>query len=224
MAGDLDAPISLREALLRVTWRDDSVQVVTARRTIDADRVVLACSLVPLRSVRFDPELPRLLARAIAELGYGAITKTALQFATRTWPAGYANTSLASQRVYEPTVDQPGEPGVLMSYAGGDGGREFAVLDERERIDRVAADIEQMYRLGQGPVAGLSRAWSVEPRYGGSYAVYRPGQVTAHWQALREPSGPVRLAGEHAATWTGYLEGAVESGERVADGIAAERG
>ncbi|MEZ5250683.1 MAG: FAD-dependent oxidoreductase [Ilumatobacteraceae bacterium] len=28
--------------------------------------------------------------------------------------------------------------------------------------------------------------------------------------------GPLHLAGEHVATWTGYLEGAVESGERVA--------
>ena len=41
-----------------------------------------------------------------------------------------------------------------------------------------------------------SRAWSNEPRYGGSYAVYQPGQVTAHWQVLREPWGRVHLAGE----------------------------
>ena len=31
--------------------------------------------------------------------------------------------------------------------------------------------------------------------------------------------GRIWLAGEHVATWTGYLEGAVESGERVADEI-----
>jgi monoamine oxidase len=111
-----------------------------------------------------------------------------------------------------------------MSYAGGDGGRELGSFDEAERVRRVAADIEVMYHLGQAPVAGFSRAWSGAPRYGGSSAVYRPGQVTRHWQALREPCGPSWLAGEHFATWTGYLEGAVESGERAADAIAAERG
>jgi monoamine oxidase len=224
MADDLDASIALDEPVVRISWNDDAVQVVTSRRTVDADHVVLACSLVPLRAVRFDPSLPLLLAAAIAELGYGAITKTAVQFASRTWPAGYANTSLASQRVYEPTVDQPGDAGVLMSYAGGDGGRGLAALDEAERMRIVAGDIEAMYGLGQSPIGGFSRAWSVEPRYGGSYAVYRPGQVTAHWQVLRTPHGPIRLAGEHTATWTGYLEGALESGERVADEIAGERG
>jgi monoamine oxidase len=36
---------------------------------------------------------------------------------------------------------------------------------------------------------------------------------------LRRPHGRIWLAGEHVATWTGYLEGAVESGERVANEI-----
>jgi monoamine oxidase len=84
---------------------------------------------------------------------------------------------------------------------------------------RTAGDIEAMYHLDSVPLGGFSRAWSGEPRYGGSYAVYGPGQVTAHWQVLREPCGPIWLAGEHTATWTGYLEGAVESGERAANQI-----
>jgi monoamine oxidase len=46
--------------------------------------------------------------------------------------------------------------------------------------------------------------------------VYEPGQVTAHWQVLREPWGRVHLAGEHVAACTGYMEGALESGENVA--------
>jgi monoamine oxidase len=45
--------------------------------------------------------------------------------------------------------------------------------------------------------------------------------VTAHWAALREPGGPISLAGEHVATWTGYLEGAVESGETAAARLLA---
>jgi monoamine oxidase len=176
---------------------------------------------VPLRQVRFDPVLPPPLAAAIAQLSYGAITKTALQYPHRRWPAGYANTSLDSQRVYEPTADQPGEAGALMAYVGGDGGREQAAMPEAERMQRTAADIETMYHLGDGPLGGFSRAWSAEARYGGSYAVYGPGQVCAHWHVLRQPCGPLWLAGEHTATWTGYLEGAVESGERAAAQIVA---
>ncbi len=216
MIADLDVPIAFDEMLQRVSWRDGGVEVVTSRRSLAADRVVLACSLVPLRGVQFDPPLPAPLRAAIDHLGYGAITKTALQYPQRTWPSGYANTSLDSQRIYEPTIDQPGASGVLMAYIGGDGGRAQAPLAEDERISRAAADIATMYHLGDAPLGGFSRAWSSRPRFGGSYAVYQPGQVTAHWQVLREPCGPIWLAGEHAATWTGYLEGAVESGERVA--------
>ena len=78
-----------------------------------------------------------------------------------------------------------------------------------------------MHGLGEAPLGGYSRAWSNQPRYGGSYAVYQPGQVIAHWQVLREPWGRVHLAGEHVATCTGYMEGALESGETVAARIVA---
>ncbi|MCU1365564.1 MAG: hypothetical protein JWN39_1203, partial [Ilumatobacteraceae bacterium] len=59
------------------------------------------------------------------------------------------------------------------------------------------------------------------PGFGGSYAVYRPGEITRHWAALRRPIGRLHLAGEHTATWTGYLEGAIESGETVAARLLA---
>ena len=45
------------------------------------------------------------------------------------------------------------------------------------------------------------------------------GQITGYWNILRQPWGRVHLAGEHVATCTGYMEGAVESGRDVADRI-----
>jgi monoamine oxidase len=220
LAADLvPGTVRLGETVRRIQWDDDGVQVHTDLGVHVGAHVVLACSLVPLRSVQFAPELPVPLSRAIRELGYGTITKTALQFESRRWPEGYATTSLPAQRVYEPTVDQGGESGVLMAYAGGDGGRKLAVLDEPARIAAVADDLRAMYGLTEVSIGAFSRAWSNEPRYGGSYAAYGPGQVTAHWDVLRRPCGPIRLAGEAVATWTGYLEGAVESGERAAGEI-----
>lgn len=219
VAEQLGRPISFGERLVALDWRADGVEARTTRRTIAADRVVLACSPVALRSVQFTPELPPLLATAIAELGFGAITKTALQYPQRAWPPGYASADLPSQRIYEPTAAQEGAAGVLMAYTGGDGGRRLAAHDEDERMRIVAGDVETMYGLGVGPLGGFSRAWSTIPSFGGAYAVYRPGQVTAFWRVLREPCGPVHLAGEHVATCTGYMEGALESGETVADRI-----
>lgn len=221
MAAEVVDSISTDEALLGVQHDSESVTVTTSRRRIRADDVVLACSLVPLRSVRFDPPLPELLQRAVDELGYGTVTKTAIQFAERQWPAGYATTEGVTQRVYEPTVDQPGVSGALMSYAGGDGGRGLATKSESDRVGLVEAEMRSIHGITAASTGGFSRAWSAEQRYGGSYAVYRPGQVTAFWEVLRRPHGRIWLAGEHVAAWTGYLEGAVESGERVATEIHA---
>lgn len=204
-----------------MAWDDGGVEVRTDRRTVAAAHLVVACSLVPVRTWRFDPVLPGAFGRAVAELGYGTVTKTAVQFAEHAWPRGYATTELASQRIYETTEDQGDGPPVLMAYTGGDGGRRLAALDEAARVATVVADVHTMYGIDAPSIAGVSRAWSNEPRFGGAYAAYRPGQVTAHWQVLREPCGPIHLAGEHVATWTGYLEGAVESGERVAARLLA---
>jgi monoamine oxidase len=40
--------------------------------------------------------------------------------------------------------------------------------------------------------------------------------VTRYWRTLRRPIGRIYLAGEHCDAYTGYMEGAVRSGRRVA--------
>ena len=184
-----------------------------------ADHVVLACSLVPLRNVEFRSEIPAALREAMWGLGYGPITKTAVQFANREWDSGYGTTDSLSQRLYDPSVDQDGDSGIVMAYCGGDGGRDVATKSEAERIDAMTTDMRTIHGITSLSTGAFSRAWSSEPNYGGAYATYEPGQVTKYWKVLREPWGRVHLAGEHVATCTGYMEGAVESGRDVADRI-----
>lgn len=223
MAAGVRDVLAFGELLLAVEQHADGVVAHTDRRVLHADHLVLACSLLPLRHVEFRTEMPAALHAAVHQLGYGTVTKTAVQWPQRAWPSGYATTSGRAQRVYEPTIDQPGEQGILMAYCGGDGGREWARLEEPARIALAAAEMQSMHGLAHAPSGGFSQAWSNEPRFGGSYAVYEPGQVTAHWQVLREPWGRVHLAGEHVADCTGYMEGALESGETVAARILAAR-
>jgi monoamine oxidase len=40
--------------------------------------------------------------------------------------------------------------------------------------------------------------------------------VTAHWETLQTPAGRLFFAGEHATPIQGFMEGAVESGQRAA--------
>ena len=208
--------IHLREPVSAVEVVGGGVRVRTPSRVHDGDVVVLAASLHALRRVAFTPRLPPALSSAVHGLGYGTVTKTALQYATRAWPAGYATTENRAQRVYEPTAASAAGGGILMAYTGGSGGRQLGELDEAERMSVIESCEREMYPDLPSPIGGFSQAWSTQPYFGGSYAVYRPGEVTRFWRVLRERHGPILLAGEHTATWTGYLEGAIESGELVA--------
>ena len=194
------------------------VELVAAdgRHVVECDHLVLATSLVPLRSVHFVTPMPRELFDAVHGLSYGDITKTAVQFERRDWLPGYGTTESVAQRVYDCSIDQPGDAGILMAYCGGDGGRRLAGVDEDERIRVISDDMRRVHGITPPVVGSFSRSWSADDRYGGAYAVYGPGQVTAHWNVLRRPWGRVHLAGEHAATCTGYMEGAIESGRTVA--------
>lgn len=212
----------------RLTSVEQDIDAVTAvvrssdgETSITADHVVLACSLVPLRNVTFRNTLPPLLAEAISSLGYGSITKTAVQFERREWVSGYGTTDSVSQRIYETTVDQVGDAGILMAYCGGDGGARLADVSEEERIALITEDMRRVHSLSATSIGAFSRSWSAHPNYGGAYAVYEPGQVTKYWRVLREPWGRVHLAGEHVATCTGYMEGAIESGRDVAERISS---
>ena len=52
-----------------------------------------------------------------------------------------------------------------------------------------------------------------------------PGVLTEYGAALRAPAGGIHWAGTETSTfWTGYMDGAVRSGERVAKEVLAALG
>jgi monoamine oxidase len=69
----------------------------------------------------------------------------------------------------------------------------------------------------------LEKDWMADPWARGCYgAHFGPGTWTGYGQELRKPCGRIHWAGaETAPVWNGYMEGAVRSGERVADEILA---
>ena len=60
-------------------------------------------------------------------------------------------------------------------------------------------------------------SWPHDPWSRGSYLGFGPGQYTRYWGLLGAPEDRIHLAGEHTSTFgQGYLDGAIESGERAA--------
>jgi monoamine oxidase len=73
----------------------------------------------------------------------------------------------------------------------------------------------------EAEVVGIhAHDWAGDPYSKGTWSVLRPGQVHAAWSALRAPEGRVHFAGAHTALgWPSFMDGAIESGHRVAEEV-----
>ena len=89
--------------------------------------------------------------------------------------------------------------------------------------DRKKALAEQYARMFDSPemrhpVNYVEKNWAEEEYSGGCYVShFPPGILTSLGDVIREPSVRVFYAGTESATyWSGYMEGAIEAGERAA--------
>jgi monoamine oxidase len=59
-------------------------------------------------------------------------------------------------------------------------------------------------------------SWNLDPWAKGAYSHFAPGQVASLLPHIASPVGNIHFAGDHTSTAETGMEGALESGERVA--------
>ncbi|HLF73694.1 MAG TPA: FAD-dependent oxidoreductase [Anaerolineales bacterium] len=201
--------------------------VVTAYRrghtyvTIFSAYAILAVPLTTARLIEFNPPLPRAHRCMVQEVSYGAVTKVLIEYRRRFWKDKGWNGRLASDGpivyTWHATSHLEDEHGILTVYTGGAPGARFSALSDQERTRLAVAEIEKIFPGSSDLVEHTATvAWPNERFTRGSYMALAPGEVTTHWKTLFEPAGRLFFAGEHATAYQGYMEGAVESGQRAA--------
>ena len=97
-----------------------------------------------------------------------------------------------------------------------------AYADFSAALSRASAEGD----LKEDLTAYVDRDWSAEPFTRGCYGAHLPpGAWTVYGPALREPVGRIHWAGtETAERWTGYIDGAIDSGQRVAAEVLSALG
>ena len=106
-----------------------------------------------------------------------------------------------------------------MGFVSGSDARALQRLPEGERRDAVLAGLARMFgSRALSPQRWIEQDWAREPYTGGGPVCFLgPGVLTGFGRALREPVGPIHWAGtETSDVWSGYMDGAVRSGERAA--------
>ncbi|HLF11063.1 MAG TPA: FAD-dependent oxidoreductase, partial [Gammaproteobacteria bacterium] len=78
-------------------------------------------------------------------------------------------------------------------------------------------DIERIRPAARGQLELIGlHSWGGDPYAAGAWAYFRPGEVRRFAATMGEPHGRIHFCGEHLATASRGMEGAMESGERAA--------
>jgi len=120
-----------------------------------------------------------------------------------------------------------GTPGILLGFLEGDEARRLGRARPEERRKAVLDSFVRYFGPRAGhPVDFVELDWQAEQWSGGCYGtLFGPNVWTRYGSALREPVGPVHWAGTETATvWSGYMDGAVSSGQRAAAEVLAALG
>lgn len=192
--------------------------------TIDADFAILAIPLSTARAIDFGDSLPTQHQRMVNEISYGAVTKVMIQYRKRFWDEqnwnGRMNSDLPIGYIWHATSHLEHESGILTAYTGGAPGAKLSALSNEERTQVAIHEIEKIFPGSSTLIEHTeTTAWLNEPFTKASYMNLAPGHVRAYWQTLFTPAGRLFFAGEHATAFQGFMEGAVESGQRAAKEI-----
>jgi len=226
VADALGDSVHLSSPVRSITQQADRVTIVADGLSVVARDVVVATPPALALEIAFDPVLPddrrELYKSAVA----GSETKTMVVYDEPFWRAdGFSGQSAGAGTAAEVTIDaspSSGKPGFIASFTFGAVAERLDALAPAER--RAAVLGELIARFGPkaaSPVEFVETSWWTEEwTRGCSMAHLPPGILTRYGKLLQEPFGRVRWAGTETATTShGAIDGAVRSGQRVADEI-----
>jgi len=218
MLADAAPELRLGAPVARIAQEGGRVAVAARSGEVFAARAaVVALPMNVLANVEFSPALAPAKLAASRERHAGAGVKVYARIAGRVPEL----LGLAAE-------DSPLST-LMTAQAGEDGGVLLGFGTDPRKLDvHSKAAVEAVVRrfLPQARVSEtLAYDWSLDPYSLGTWCVFRKGQMSKYLAALREPQGLVHFAGgDFALGWRGFIDGAIESGTRVARDVIDQLG
>jgi len=223
VADSLGEQVHYGAPVRRIEWSADGVRLMSDGVEVRAARAIVAVPATLAGRIAYDPPLPGYRDQLTQRVPMGAVIKCFAIYDEPFWRAqGLSGSTVSGSGPLTLTVDNSppsGSPGILVGFLEGDHARSFGRVPADERRAAVLANLVQLLgpRAGQ-PVDFIEKSWAEEEWSRGCYEGYTPpGVLTAFGPALRAPIGALHWAGTETATkWNGYIDGALQSGERAA--------
>lgn len=223
LARTLKHDVELGKDVIGIRTTPEGVQTHCTDGTVyRSDHVVCSIPLPVLRRVRIDPLLVGRQAKLVKTLAYQHLTLVHMTAKKPFWDSdglapnmftdGAAGMVLAQRRGR--SLD---EVTSLTAFISGPHAMWLDQMSEPDAKARVVAHVEKVRPSAKGQLEALVyKSWRRDPFAGGSWAFWQPGQVSGLAAEAARPHGRIHFCGEHTAVMSRGMEGAMESGERVA--------
>jgi monoamine oxidase len=217
-AKHLEGKIVYGTPVVRIEQTSSAARVVCLKagtpQTLVADSVLVTIPFSVLRNI----ELPALSPRkrdAIKRTHYDAVSRVYLQTRNRFWEDkglnGFAFTRGAIE-IWQPTWNQPGPRGILMTYARPGEAERITSMKENGRIEATLKQLDGIFTGLRGNFErGATKCWTEDEWSRGAWAFVGFGDFAT----AIVPEGRVHFAGEHLSAWPSWIQGALQSGLRA---------
>jgi monoamine oxidase len=223
---DLQSVIHLNTQVLKVSRKQKAFEIECTRGRYTAQDVIVAVPPQFYKKLGIYELLPNDFADEFDLIRPGTVIKTILVFARPWWrESGLNGKSLSAFGPFSATVDsspQDGSLGVLTLFSTSLGG--IMLAESTSESERVTRALKWLEGFDAGPVpeplVAKSTNWTADPLAQGGYSSLRTlGSKMTAAELFASRDG-LHFAGTESATeWRSFMEGALQSSERVVETI-----
>ena len=224
LARELDVRLSC--PVRRVEHDDAGVTVHHEGGRLRAGHVIVAVPPKLVAGLGFEPALAGPRAELVTRMPMGAVIKHTAVYDRPFWRddrlSGMVVSDVGPIHIVFDNSLPDGMKGVLIGFSEADTARKLGALSEAERRDAATACFARYFgEQAKRPIAYADHVWENDEWSGGCYGAFMPpGVWTSLGPSIREPQGRIHWAGTETATvWSGYIDGAIQSGKRAAQEI-----
>jgi monoamine oxidase len=226
LAADLGDSVVLGAPVRRLVQSRDGVEAVSDDGTRSGRYAVVAIPPTLAGRIEYEPSVSVGRDQLTQRFAMGAAVKVIVTYEHPFWrDAGFSGEVVSSDGpmsvVYDSTSHGDLQP-ALVGFVAGSQARQWSTQPLSDRQRRVTGALARYFGDAANSFSDYHELdWGMEAwSRGGPAAALPPGVLTSSFAHLRKPEGRIHWAGTEAATeWIGYMEGAIQSGERAADEI-----
>jgi monoamine oxidase len=231
LAATLGGRVVLNAPVHAIAHDERGVRVEVEGLTVSAARAIIALPPTLAGRLRYRPALPGYRDQLTQRVPMGTVIKVQCLYETPFWReeglTGQVTSDTGAVRITVDNTPATGAPGVLLGFIEGQEGRYWGRQRAESRRNEVRDCLVRYFgERARSPKDYIELSWAEEEYSRGCYAGFLPpGVLTSYGEALRAPIGRLHWAGTETATeWNGYMDGALQAGERAAHEALAALG